>query len=115
MSRRAAPCGAPPDGAPALGSKIYFTAPLQESRRRGEVGPQYPAANAHAPLACLAYADVDSSVRNRVEWILTSEGTFRGMAIIDGRGERPTNRKLGTKLEEPRARHRPAWHEFISS
>lgn len=43
----------------------------------------------------------DSAGRNRIEWILTSEGTFEAWSIIDGRGERLDNRKLGTKVESP--------------
>ncbi len=43
----------------------------------------------------------DDAGRNRVEWILTSEGTFEAWAVVDGRGERVDNRKLGTKLKNP--------------
>jgi hypothetical protein len=43
----------------------------------------------------------DSTGRNRIEWILTSEGTFEAWSVIDGRGERLDNRKLGTKIEHP--------------
>jgi hypothetical protein len=43
----------------------------------------------------------DGSGRNRIEWILTSEGTFEAHSIVDGRGERLDNRKLGTKLKNP--------------
>jgi hypothetical protein len=43
----------------------------------------------------------DGSGRNRVEWILTSEGTFEAWSVVDGRGERLDNRKLGTKLKNP--------------
>jgi hypothetical protein len=43
----------------------------------------------------------DSTGRNRIEWILTSEGTFEAWSIVDGRGERLDNRKLGTKTEHP--------------
>ena len=43
----------------------------------------------------------DGSGRNRVEWILTSEGTFEAWAVVDGRAERLDNRKLGTKLKNP--------------
>ena len=43
----------------------------------------------------------DSTGRNRIEWILTSEGTFEAWSVIDGRGERLDNRKLGTKTEHP--------------
>jgi hypothetical protein len=43
----------------------------------------------------------DSSGRNRVEWLLTSEGTFEAWSIVDGRGERLDNRKLATKIKNP--------------
>lgn len=43
----------------------------------------------------------DGSGRNRVEWILTSEGTFEAWSVVDGRGERIDDRKLGTKIKNP--------------
>jgi arabinan endo-1,5-alpha-L-arabinosidase len=43
----------------------------------------------------------DSSGRNRIEWILTSEGTFEAWAVVDGQGERLDNRKMGTKVKNP--------------
>jgi arabinan endo-1,5-alpha-L-arabinosidase len=43
----------------------------------------------------------DGSGRNRIEWILTSEGTFEAWSVVDGRGERLDNRKLGTKTKNP--------------
>jgi arabinan endo-1,5-alpha-L-arabinosidase len=43
----------------------------------------------------------DGSGRNRIEWILTSENTFEAWAVVDGRGERLDNRKLGTKTRNP--------------
>lgn len=43
----------------------------------------------------------DSSGRNRIEWLLTSEGTFEAWSVVDGRGERLDNRGLGTKLKNP--------------
>src|SRR3984893_12622035 len=43
----------------------------------------------------------DSSGRNRIEWILTSEGIFEAWAIVDGRGERLDNRNLATKAPNP--------------
>jgi hypothetical protein len=43
----------------------------------------------------------DGAGRNRVEWILTSEGTFEAWSVVDGQGERLDNRKLGTKLKNP--------------
>lgn len=43
----------------------------------------------------------DGSGRNRIEWILTSEGTFEAWSVVDGRGERLDNRKLATKVKNP--------------
>ena len=43
----------------------------------------------------------DGSGRNRVEWILTSDGTFEAWAVTDGRAERLDNRNLGTKMKNP--------------
>jgi hypothetical protein len=43
----------------------------------------------------------DGSGRNRVEWILTSEGTFEAWSVVDGRGQRIDDRKLGTKIKNP--------------
>lgn len=71
--------------------------------RLAKVGPQLPSPNDRA--APLGFAGVtlifDGSGRNRVEWILTSEGTFEAWAVIDGRGERLDDRKLGTKIKNP--------------
>jgi hypothetical protein len=43
----------------------------------------------------------DSSGRNRIEWILTSDGTFEAWVMVDGRGERIDSRNLGTKAASP--------------
>ena len=43
----------------------------------------------------------DSSGRNRIEWILTSEGIFEAWSMIDGRGERLDSRNLATKAINP--------------
>ena len=43
----------------------------------------------------------DGSGRNRIEWILTSEGTFEAWSVVDGQGERLDNHKLATKLKNP--------------
>jgi len=43
----------------------------------------------------------DSSGRNRIEWILSSEGIFEAWVIVDGRGERLDNRNLATKAPNP--------------
>lgn len=43
----------------------------------------------------------DGSGRNRIEWLLTSDGRFEAWSIVDGRGERLDNRNLGTKSANP--------------
>ncbi|HKP13146.1 MAG TPA: hypothetical protein VJZ91_13595 [Blastocatellia bacterium] len=43
----------------------------------------------------------DGSGRNRVEWILTSEGTFEAWSVVDGKGERLDNHNLATKEKKP--------------
>jgi hypothetical protein len=51
----------------------------------------------HAILTVL----FDGSERNRLEWILTSEGTFEAWAIVNGQGERLDDRSLGTNFINP--------------
>jgi hypothetical protein len=41
------------------------------------------------------------SDRNRIEWLMTSDGIFEAWVMTDGRGERIDNRRLGTKLKNP--------------
>ena len=43
----------------------------------------------------------DGSGRNRVEWILTSEGMFEAWTMVDGRGERLDSRNMATKATKP--------------
>jgi hypothetical protein len=43
----------------------------------------------------------DSSGRNRVEWILTSEGLLEAWVMVDGRAERLDRRNLATKAKNP--------------
>lgn len=43
----------------------------------------------------------DGSGRNRIEWLLSSEGIFEAWVMTDGRGERFDNRKMGTKIANP--------------
>ena len=43
----------------------------------------------------------DGSGRNRIEWILTSEGTFEAWSIVDSRGERLDSHNLATKEKKP--------------
>jgi hypothetical protein len=68
-----------------------------------KVGQAYPSPGENT--APLGFANMtilfDGSGRNRVEWVLTSEGTFEAWAIRDGQGERLDNRKLGTKMKNP--------------
>jgi hypothetical protein len=68
-----------------------------------KVGDQIPEpSDKSSPLGFAALTILfDSSGRNRIEWILTSEGTFEAWSVVDGRGERLDNRKLGTKLKNP--------------
>jgi hypothetical protein len=85
-------------------SRQSFTADrFSVEARIAKVGPQLPQAGDKA--APLGYATLtllfDGSGRNRVEWLLTSEGTFEAWSVVDGRGERLDNRKLGTKLKNP--------------
>lgn len=43
----------------------------------------------------------DGSGRNRIEWLLTSEGIFEAWAMVEGKAERFDNRKTGTKIKNP--------------
>jgi hypothetical protein len=43
----------------------------------------------------------DGSGRNRIEWLLTSEGVFEAWAMVEGKAERFDNRKTGTKIKNP--------------
>jgi hypothetical protein len=68
-----------------------------------KVGPSLPDPGSRA--APLGFATLtimfDGSGRNRIEWLLTSEGGFEAWSVVDGRGERLDNRKLGTKEKSP--------------
>jgi hypothetical protein len=68
-----------------------------------KVGAAYPDPGSKASTIGFAALTIlfDSSGRNRIEWILTSEGTFEAWAVTDGRGERLDNRNLGTKMKNP--------------
>ena len=43
----------------------------------------------------------DTSGRNRMEWLITSEGTLEAWYVHDGLGERLDNHKLATKEKQP--------------
>lgn len=68
-----------------------------------KVGAAYPEPGSNASNIGFAALTIlfDGSGRNRVEWILTSEGTFEAWAVTDGRAERLDNRNLGTKMKNP--------------
>lgn len=68
-----------------------------------KVGAGLPEAGSNGATLGFAALTIlfDGSGRNRIEWILTSEGTFEAWSVVDGRGERLDNRKLGTKMKNP--------------
>jgi hypothetical protein len=68
-----------------------------------KVGEAYPEPGSRASNIGFAALTIlfDGSGRNRVEWILTSEGTFEAWAIVNGRGERLDERDLGTNVSNP--------------
>jgi hypothetical protein len=67
------------------------------------VGQALPDPNSNAlPLGnAIVTILFDGSGRNRIEWMLTSEGTFEAWSVIDGKGERLDDKKLGTKIKNP--------------
>lgn len=71
--------------------------------RLSRVGPQLPQPGSKGGELGFASLTIlfDGSGRNRIEWILTSEGTFEAWSVVDGQGERLDNRKLGTKMKNP--------------
>jgi hypothetical protein len=54
-----------------------------------------------APGNAIVTVLFDNSGRNRVEWLLTSEGLLEAWAMTDGRGERLDGRNLATKAQNP--------------
>ena len=60
-----------------------------------------PGQSAMPPGNAILTVLFDSSGRNRIEWILTSEGIFEAWSMIDGRGERLDSRNLATKAINP--------------
>jgi hypothetical protein len=71
--------------------------------RLAKVGARLPQAGRRSNDLGTAAVTIlfDGSGRNRVEWILTSEGTLEAWAVKDGRGERLDDRKLATKMKNP--------------
>ena len=68
-----------------------------------KVGPSLPepGTTGIAPGYATLTIMFDGSGRNRIEWILTSEGVFEAWAVRDGQGERLDNHRLGTKIKSP--------------
>ena len=68
-----------------------------------KVGVGLPEPGSNGPTLGFASLTIlfDGSGRNRIEWILTSDGAFEAWAMTDGRGERLDNKKLGTKMKNP--------------
>jgi len=60
--------------------------------------PGQPGAPIGNAILCVLF---DGSGRNRIEWILTSEGTFEAWSVIDGKGERLDDHNLATKEKKP--------------
>lgn len=60
-----------------------------------------PGENSGLPGNAILTVLFDGSGRNRIEWLLTSDGIFEAWVMIDGRGERLDNHKLGTKTSNP--------------
>ena len=71
--------------------------------RVAKVGAAYPDPGSNASTLGFATLTIlfDGSGRNRIEWMVTSEGTMEAWSVIEGRGERLDNRKLGTKMKDP--------------
>ena len=71
--------------------------------RLPKVGPGLPEPGRPGPPLGNALVTIlfDSSGRNRVEWLLTSEGMFEAWAIVDGREEGLDGRNLATKATNP--------------
>jgi len=68
-----------------------------------KVGPGYPEEGSSGPTTGYAALTIlyDTAGRNRIEWILTSDGTLEAWGGTDGRIERLDNRNLGTKMKDP--------------
>jgi hypothetical protein len=68
-----------------------------------KVAPQLPDAGDKASDLGFAALTLlfDGAGRNRIEWVYTSEKTLEAWSVVDGRGERLDNRKLGLKFDRP--------------
>ena len=79
------------------GDRFIFEATLTRvTRQVAEPGKKDP--DLGFGILCVLF---DGSGRNRIEWLLTSENAFEAWSVVDGRGERLDNRRLGTKDRRP--------------
>ena len=71
--------------------------------RVSKVGAAFPEPGSNASTLGFGTLTIlfDGSGRNRIEWMLTSEGTLEAWSVVDGRGERLDNKKLATKMKDP--------------
>lgn len=71
--------------------------------RVAKVGASFPDPGNDASKRGFATLTIlfDGAGRNRIEWILTSDGGLEAWSVVDGRGEQLDNRKLGTKMKNP--------------
>ena len=79
------------------GDQFFVAASLAKVGPRMPVSEQQAAPTGYAILT-LVFGDAN---RNRIEWILTSEGTFESWAIVDGEGSRLDKNNLGTRITSP--------------
>jgi hypothetical protein len=68
-----------------------------------KVDPAFPRPGEGVPPPGKAILTIlfDGTGRNRIEWLLSSDGIFEAWAVVDGNAERFDNRKMGTKLKNP--------------
>ncbi len=71
--------------------------------RLANVGASFPEPGSNTSTLGFGTLTVlfDGSGRNRIEWMLTSEGTLEAWSVVDSRGERLDNKKLATKMKNP--------------
>lgn len=83
--------------------KVFKTDRFYVEGTVAKVGAGFPVpGERNAPLGFATLTILfDGSGNNRLEWILTSENTLQAWAIINGRGERLDNGRLGTKIKNP--------------
>ena len=71
--------------------------------RLSKVGLAYPEPGGNGSTVGFGTLTIlfDGSGRNRIEWMLTSDGNLEAWSIVDGRGERLDNKRLATKMKNP--------------